>query len=117
MNIEVAVFIFDVDCMISVLFWPALFCLCATNTSNYIENIGDEVYDPNWSEYPVEQQKYVILLIACFRKSNYFTGLYLIRCTLEVFGTVSGHFPSIFLSIVYLICFFNRSFEHLVLTI
>lgn len=46
-------------------------------------------YDSNWPQYPLDLQKYFILMIARSQQPIDFNGLGIIHCNLEVFGNVS----------------------------
>lgn len=83
------VFGFDVICTACTLVWLALFCYHANFASDRVACIGYNIYDWNWFEYPVELQKYTILVIAQSQEPVYFVGFNLIRCTMEVLGKVS----------------------------
>lgn len=76
-------------CIMCSMSWPFIFCYYANITTDRISYISDSVYDLNWYDYPSKQQKYMILIINRSNKSIFFSGLNLVRCTLETFGKVS----------------------------
>lgn len=83
------VFFFDMLCAVCALMWCSLFCYFANMASDRLSSLGNTVFATNWYDYPVEWQKFVILMVERSQKPVYFKGLHLIKCTLEVFGTVS----------------------------
>lgn len=70
--------------------WPALFCLSATLATDRICGVAMSTFDSNWYEFPVEMQKYIILIIARSQKPAYFDGMKLVHCTLQTLTVVSG---------------------------
>lgn len=87
---DILVLLFDTSCIISALLWPYLFCHFADLTTNKIASIGDAAYNSNWYDFPVDLQKHMVLVVMRSRDKFYFTGLGLVRSTLEVFGEVSN---------------------------
>lgn len=82
--------IFDVSCFTSALIWPTFFCFYANDTTDNIASIADVVYGSNWYEWPNELSKYTQLIISRSQVPVYFVGFGLVRCTLEVFASVSN---------------------------
>lgn len=80
--------LYDTLCIVSSLAWPFLFCYFATFATGRISSIGNVVYSSNWYNFPPNTRKYVTLVIARSQQPLYFSGLGLIRCTLELFGNV-----------------------------
>lgn len=76
----------------SALLWPSFFCYFATSATDQIASIGDAAYESNWYYLPPKIHKYITMVIIRSQYSVYFTGLGLVRCTLEVFGNVSDSF-------------------------
>lgn len=76
-------------CMMCSLIWPSIFCYFGTHITDRLLLIALIMYESKWYYYPLELQKFVILVIARSQKPAYFTGLNLIRCTLEIFGKVN----------------------------
>lgn len=70
------------------LFWPFLMCFFANRTTDEIANTGYTAFESDWYDYPVDVQKYLVLIIARSQKPAFFDGLYFIDCTLESFGNV-----------------------------
>lgn len=91
----------DVLAVFCALLWLVFFCRFATLAADRAAAIGDIAYDLNWFEYPVEMQKYVILIIGRTSKRDEFSGLGLIPCSMEMFGKVSI-FPSNHLKTLFL---------------
>lgn len=79
----------DVLVLFCGLLWPYLFCYFANLTTDRVLAIGDDVYNLNWLEYPVQMQKCLILIIARSHEPIQFTGLQMIECSMEMFGKVS----------------------------
>lgn len=73
---------------ICTLIWASIFCYFANWASDRVEENGDTVYDLNWRDYPVDMQKYVVLMLARSQERIEFNGLGLAKCTLESFGKV-----------------------------
>lgn len=69
-------------------FWPFLFCNYANIATDRIDEIGLLTYTTDWFNYPLDLQKYMILIIARSQLPTQFTGLNLIYCNKEVFGKV-----------------------------
>lgn len=67
----------------------SVFCYYANLAIDRVLSIGDTVYALNWFNYPVRMQKYLILMIARSQERIEFTGLGLIKCSLEAFGQLS----------------------------
>lgn len=80
---------FDALCLFCSLIWPFLFCYFGTITVERMERIANDAYDMKWYNYPISMQKFIILITMRSQKSELFSGLNLIPCTLEVFGIVS----------------------------
>lgn len=93
-HFELLVFMFDTSCIISALLWPFFFCYFANSVTNTIGSIGDIAYNSNWYDFPPNVQKHIMLVIARSQDSVYFSGLGLVRCTLEVYGEVSDSISS-----------------------
>lgn len=74
------------------MFWPAFICAFASYATDQIISTADVVYNSNWREYPLDLQKYFILIIARAQHPFFFNGLTLVHCTLEVFGKVGIDF-------------------------
>lgn len=85
---EVVERVIDIICVICALIWCSLFCYFANMASNRLTSIGFAAYSANWYNYPVEWQKFIVLIISRSQDSNVFNGLNLINCTMETFGTV-----------------------------
>lgn len=73
----------------NVMTWPYLCCRYASFTVDRISSLGEDVYDLNWYEYPIELRKYFVMIIARSQTPIEFTGLGLIYCNLNRFGKVS----------------------------
>lgn len=78
--------------VICALIWCTLFCYFGDMASDRLSSIGFAAYSANWYDYPVEWQKFFILMILRTRKPAYFDGLNLINCNLEVLGKVKTEF-------------------------
>lgn len=68
--------------------WPFLYCYNANSIIDRMSSIASSLFESNWYDYPLEQQKYIILMIARSQKSTEFSGFGLIKCKLEVLGYV-----------------------------
>lgn len=81
---------FVLICAVAALFWPFLTCYFATKTTDRVADIGQNVYDNyDWFELPTQIQKYTTLIIQRSQDPPSFTGLYVVPCTIEVFGKVN----------------------------
>lgn len=80
---------FALNATISTLIWPSFMCHFATFATDRIASVGEAAYDLNWYDFPVEFQKFTILMIARSQKPAEFTGLNLIRCSMPIFASVS----------------------------
>lgn len=67
-----------------------MYCFYASNTTDRIALIGNDVYDLNWYDYPSNVRKFMILIIVRSQRPMYLSGYHLINCTLETFGKVSN---------------------------
>lgn len=56
--------------------------------SNRLSSIGLAVYAANWYDYPVQLQRFIVLMISRSGKPAYFNAFDVINCSLEVFGKV-----------------------------
>lgn len=68
--------------------WPTCFCFFASAATEKLSSVGNMAYNSNWYDYPVGMQKHMVLIIARSQEPVYFSGLSLIRCTVETFGKV-----------------------------
>lgn len=66
-----------------------MFCFYANTVTDKILLVGDDAFDLDWYDFPPKLQKYIILIIARSKKPVFFSGLGMIRSTLETFGKVS----------------------------
>lgn len=57
-------------------------------TNNLIK-FGDEIFDSDWYELPIEIQKSFILVIANAEKPLYYDGLHMVCLNLPTFAKVS----------------------------
>lgn len=87
-NFSLVPFIMDMICILCSLVWPSFFCYFANLVTDRILMLRDSVYGLNWSDQPMEMQKFVILMMARTQERVYFSGLGLISCSLEIFGKV-----------------------------
>lgn len=60
-------------------------CHAATSATFDVMDLGNAIYEGKWYEYPGDLRKNTVLLIARAQHTNYFTGLKVMHCTLEVF--------------------------------
>lgn len=82
--------VYDILCFVTSLIWPYFFCYFATFASDRVSSIGNIAYTSNWYEYPQPLRRYIILIVALSQQPIHFSGLGIIRCTLETFGGVSS---------------------------
>lgn len=69
------------------LTWLFVYCFTSNFVNHYLtSNINDEIYGSNWYIYPLNLQKYLILILARSQRELNFTGFGLFRCTVEMFG-------------------------------
>lgn len=78
------------DCIavFCALMWSSFYCHFGNSAADHVSAISDVAYNLNWFEYPVDMQKYVILLIARTKGRVEFSGLYLVTCSMEMLGRV-----------------------------
>lgn len=81
-------FAYSVICIFCAFVWPFFFCMFATSASEQVSYTGRTMYNSNWYYFPLKQQKYVVLVVNRSQDILYFTGMNLIRCTLESFAKV-----------------------------
>lgn len=53
------------------------------------EEMADQLYESNWTEFPVKCQKYIIFMIGSMQRDYYYTGFGVANMNLEFFITVS----------------------------
>lgn len=95
-SFELVTFGFRVFCVLCGLSWAAFFCHFADSVTARIASIGHILYNLNWLDYPLDIQKSIICIILRSQEPAYFTGLGMLRCTLQVFGDVSNILSALF---------------------
>lgn len=101
---------FCIECVGIGLFWPYLLCDSATSATLTITKLGSTAFSSEWYKYPPNLRKQIAFIIARSQEPVYFTGLKIIKCTLEVFMKV--RFVTIhafFLNLKYASCLFKSS--------
>lgn len=83
--VETVIRIISVIC---ALIWCSSFCYFGDMASNRLSSIGLAVYAANWYDYPVQLQRFIVLMISRSGKPAYFNAFDVINCSLEVFGKV-----------------------------
>lgn len=78
----------DIMALFGSLMWASFYCYFGNLATDHVSAIGDAAYNLNWFEYPVQIQKYVILIIARTTRRVEFSGFQLITCSMEMFGKV-----------------------------
>ena len=68
--------------------WASVYCYSASFVTERILSNGNTMWSTNWFDYPPELRKYVLLIIARSQRPVFFTGLGLIKCTMETFRAV-----------------------------
>lgn len=86
---DFVLFFIDIVCIVCALLWCGFYCYFGNMASDRLSSLGDTAFATDWYNYPVEWQKFVILIALRSGKPVYFKGLNVITCTLEVFGKVS----------------------------
>lgn len=82
--------IVDVVCIGHVSAIPFILCFFATHATHEVLYIGDVAYtDLSWYQLPPNLRKRVWMIMLRSQSPVYFTGFKLIRCTLEVYSSVS----------------------------
>lgn len=76
------------------LIWPSLFCYYADVATTRLSSIAYYAYETTWNDYPLELQKYMILIIARSQEPVYYTGFNFVNCTLQALGKVFQLFSS-----------------------
>lgn len=79
----------DIIAVICALLWSSFFCRFGNSAADHVSAIADVAYGLNWFEYPVEMQKYVILIVALANERVEFSGFQVITCSMEMLGKVS----------------------------
>lgn len=82
--------------MVSLMMAIAIFfmyCYLGDEITSKSLQIADDIYGRIWYEYPVDSQKYMILMIMRAQRPFYFTGLTnsILNCSLETFKAVSNY--------------------------
>lgn len=72
------------------------YCFFGKLATESFESMADCVFETNWPEFPIEQQKNVILLISNMQKSLYYHGFEVAILRLETFTKVSFPKGSLF---------------------
>lgn len=85
---DVLVFPLNLVALFASLLWPYMFCNFANSVTERMLLLGDVAFGSDWYTYPPKLQKYIVLIIARSNKPVFFSGLGLIRATLETFGKV-----------------------------
>lgn len=78
----------SIGCL-TVLISTFVYCLLSENMTADMATIGTSVYECAWFRLPVKQQKLAMLAIQRAQKEFRMTGLGFVRCSLEVFASVS----------------------------
>lgn len=89
MEFQIILFIYSILAVLCAVVWTFLYCYFATHATDRLTKIGNNIYESSWYEFPINIQKYLILIIIRSQNPIYFTGLGLLNCTLESFGKVS----------------------------
>lgn len=87
-DLEPEVVLHCVAAVVRALIWPFFYCHFANVATDCIASIGDIDYGSNWYDFPTKLRKHAILIIARSQQPLLFTGLGLMRCTIETFGAV-----------------------------
>lgn len=100
---------FCIGCISIGLLWPFILCNSAASATIEVANIGNSACYSKYYEYPLKMRKYLILIMVRSQSPVYFTGLKLIRCTLEVFMKVRLYDSDLIsFLIIWFILFFYR---------
>lgn len=73
-----------------------LFCFYGKKTTDSYRNIADCLYDCNWHEMPIDQQKYIIMMIMNAQIPLHYHGSRIVIMDLETFVKVRNTFNRIF---------------------
>lgn len=65
-----------------------MYCYYGNFATEFMKTIDDMAYDSNWFNFPVEMQKYFIMIISRSHKQAYFNGFGFVPCSLEMLGQV-----------------------------
>lgn len=74
--------------LVCVFVWPYFFCYFASFVIDRMANIQHTVYNLNWLDFPIEQRKYFIVIMAQSQRNVRFHGLKLVSCSLPIFVKV-----------------------------
>lgn len=69
-----------------------LYCFSGKLASESYERMAECVYECNWPDLPIKQQKYFILMISNTQKPLYYHGFGMIILNLETFSKVKKQF-------------------------
>lgn len=79
----------NVNALINQIVFNYVTCNYATNVTGKLSTVTDIVFDANWYEFPVVEQKLIPLVIHRTQKQIRLTGYNIITCSRETFVTVS----------------------------
>lgn len=73
----------------SILF---LYCYCGKFATERFQKMCDCVYELNWQKLPLNQQKYIVLMISNMQRPLYYHGIGIVTLDLSAFVQVSYRF-------------------------
>lgn len=85
---DIAGIFYNLVALVLIMVWPYFYCFFADLVINRMANIQQNVCNLNWYDFPMEQQRSLILIIAQSQTSRCFNGLGLVYCNLVTFQTV-----------------------------
>lgn len=92
--------IFSCLCVVEGLAYTFIFCYFATVATTAMASISSTVQESNWYLQPLPIQKKYILIIARSQIPAVFTGLKMVRCSLESFTMVIFSIIVMFLKVL-----------------
>lgn len=81
--------IYLVVCITCSLVFLLIHCFYANFVTQYLDSVSDKMNESNWHMYPVNLQKYLLVILARTQWELNFTGFGFFRCSVEIFGKVN----------------------------
>lgn len=88
-SVELLTTLYNLFCVLAMTF---VYCFLSEEVTSKLSSIGHAFYASIWYEWPVQQQRLVILPILRATKSFRLNSLGLIDCSLSVFSSVCSDF-------------------------
>lgn len=66
-----------------------IYCYFGQNVTTKFSEVADIFYELHWYDYPMTEQKYVIMMLTRAQRPFYFSGYFISSCSLPTFKLVS----------------------------